>query len=61
MSKLQYVDWQVTLIAPPAFLKVSLSLAAHFDFAISRKDIGDFVPEFEHAWRPPACFCSLED
>jgi hypothetical protein len=35
MSKLQYVDWQVTLIAPLAFLKVSLSLAVHFDFAIS--------------------------
>jgi hypothetical protein len=49
MSKLQYVDKQVTPFAPLAFLKVSLSLAAHFDFTISCEDIGDFVPKFKQA------------
>jgi hypothetical protein len=49
MSKLRYVDYQVALIAPLAFLKVSSSEIEHFDFAISYEDIGDFIPEFKHA------------
>jgi hypothetical protein len=51
MSKLRYVDYEVALIAPLAFLKVSSSEIEHFDFAISYEDIGDFIPEFKHACR----------
>jgi hypothetical protein len=55
MSKLRYVDYEVALIAPLAFLKVSSSEIEHFDFAISYEDIGDLIPEFKHACTTKRC------
>jgi len=48
-DKWQYVDYQLVLIAPLAFLKKSSHEIKYFDIAISYEDIGDFIPEFKHA------------
>jgi hypothetical protein len=41
-----YVDFQVVLLAPTAFVRLCPDDVAHFDLVISYEDVGIFVPEF---------------
>jgi hypothetical protein len=48
-SAWRYVDYEVVLMAPAAFLARHLEEVAHFDFVLTYEEIGVFVPAFASA------------